>query len=351
MTRPVAEPDAPPAERPRTPAGRLVAAAVLALLPALALLVARSRWDDLPARLPSHWTGAYPDGFSTTTGMWTATLVIALVAAAVGVAGVLLRRRTSPASLRWLLVGAAVVGFASAAVWLAAVVGTHTAGSPEQVHTLWALGPMVAALLWGAITYAVHGRPPAWSPSASDAAARIEPAPLSPGAPEQWSTEPTSALLGVLAFVVAGVTAVLAAVMVADSGSWYGAGFMLLITGGTIVVVGGMAWAQLTVDRRGLRLGSRLVPLTLKRVPLARVSAVSVERIDPGQWGGWGYRVMPGRSAYVVHGGPGLVLDLVDGKRFAVEVTEGREAAEEGAAVLEALVADELTRQHHARDT
>ena len=44
--------------------------------------------------------------------------------------------------------------------------------------------------------------------------------------------------------------------------------------------------------------------------------------IVPMEWGGWGYRVLPGRSAIVVAGGPGIVVQRTNGTLFAVTLPE-----------------------------
>jgi hypothetical protein len=74
------------------------------------------------------------------------------------------------------------------------------------------------------------------------------------------------------------------------------------------------------VDRRGLRLTSAVAGVPLKRIPLTDIISAAAEQIDPADWGGWGYRVAPGRSALVLRAGPGLVLRLRDGRRFAITV-------------------------------
>ncbi|HQX36543.1 MAG TPA: hypothetical protein PLA13_09335, partial [Microbacteriaceae bacterium] len=47
---------------------------------------------------------------------------------------------------------------------------------------------------------------------------------------------------------------------------------------------------------------------------------VSAGPIDPMGWGGWGYRVTPGRSAIVLRTGPGLVITQRDQKQFAISL-------------------------------
>jgi hypothetical protein len=65
-----------------------------------------------------------------------------------------------------------------------------------------------------------------------------------------------------------------------------------------------------------------------KQMPLERIERAEATEIDPLRWGGWGYRwAGPGRSAVVVRRGPGLVLDLRGGARFAITVDEPAPAA------------------------
>ena len=52
-------------------------------------------------------------------------------------------------------------------------------------------------------------------------------------------------------------------------------------------------------------------------------------------WGGWGYRIMPDRSAVVLRSGPGLVVTSTSGKQFAITIDD----PEEPAALLQALAA------------
>ena len=91
---------------------------------------------------------------------------------------------------------------------------------------------------------------------------------------------------------------------------------------------------RVTADRRGVRLTAGLFGVPVRRIPLADITAARAGHIDPVAWGGWGYRVMPGRSALVLRAGPGLVLELRDGRRFAVTMDDPQTAA----ALLTALL-------------
>ncbi len=96
---------------------------------------------------------------------------------------------------------------------------------------------------------------------------------------------------------------------------------------------------SLRVDASGVRIG--FAPGVRIRVPLERIRQASAEDIRPLAWGGWGYRVRSGRRALVLRGGPGLVLDLRDGGRFAVTVDD----PETPAALLNGLIARDRAAQ------
>jgi hypothetical protein len=58
-----------------------------------------------------------------------------------------------------------------------------------------------------------------------------------------------------------------------------------------------------------------------------RILAASVVDIRPLEWGGWGWRGMPGRTAIVIRRGEGMQLDLGDGRSVVVTVDDARRGA------------------------
>jgi len=121
-------------------------------------------------------------------------------------------------------------------------------------------------------------------------------------------------------------------VVALGSGTWLSA--LLGVAGG--VVAASLASISVTVDRRGrqVRYGRLRWPRT--HIPLERIELASAIEVEPGRWGGWGYRGSLGlfrRAAVVLRRGPGIRLDLVEGATFAVTV----ERPEVGAALLDAL--------------
>ncbi|MCR2809952.1 MULTISPECIES: hypothetical protein [unclassified Microbacterium] len=87
---------------------------------------------------------------------------------------------------------------------------------------------------------------------------------------------------------------------------------------------------RVTVDWRGFRVASLLFGIPLKRIAPEDNAAVEVAVLEPMQWGGWGFRIMPGRSAIILRAGPGLVFTRQNGKQFAITL----DGAEEPASIL-----------------
>ncbi|MFJ7325121.1 DUF1648 domain-containing protein [Streptomyces cyaneofuscatus] len=92
--------------------------------------------------------------------------------------------------------------------------------------------------------------------------------------------------------------------------------------------------AHVTVDRRGLTV-SGLLPWPRVQVPLERIEAADSRRVDAvAEFGGWGYRIRPGRTGFIVRSGEAIVARRKGGREFAVTV----EDSGTGAALLNTLV-------------
>ena len=307
---------------------RAVLAAIAAWVPAGVLLASpSSRWDNLPSTLATHWgTSGRPDGFTGTTTTWTVALVVTLVAGALATAAAATWHRFGIGS-RLLLGAAGGVGGAAAGIWLATAASSAAAGSADDARISWRLSWFFVGLAYGVVLYALAGRAPATP--AGDPSDNVTPdaMPLAPSQQAAWTTVLRSRLL-VGASAIGLLTGVAVTAITAPR-SWTWA---VLVVPAAVLLV--LAEVRVSVDRRGLRLTAGLLRLPFKRIPLDRIARASVENIDPLRWGGWGYRVMvPGRSAFVTRSGPGLVVDLTNGHRFAVTVRDPRTPA----ALLNAL--------------
>ncbi|MFJ9636333.1 DUF1648 domain-containing protein [Streptomyces sp. NPDC101178] len=92
--------------------------------------------------------------------------------------------------------------------------------------------------------------------------------------------------------------------------------------------------AHVTVDRRGLTV-SGLLRWPRVQVPLERIEAADSRRVDAvAEFGGWGYRIRPGRTGFIVRSGEAIVARQESGREFAVTV----EDSGTGAALLNTLV-------------
>lgn len=122
-----------------------------------------------------------------------------------------------------------------------------------------------------------------------------------------------------------------------DAPAWLGWGIVVVA-----LVVGVFGWllSSLVVRVEGDRVVVAYGPFGWPRrvIALADVREVSAGQIEPMEWGGWGYRWIPWAkaSAAVIRRGPGIVLGLEDGRRFAVTVGDARAGA---VAIGEALEA------------
>lgn len=293
-------------------------ALVLMAVPLVAVAIAFAL-TDLPDPVPTHWNASgVVDG---TTGRVPFLLINLAVSAAAALAAVAFARTERP---RYGLAASAFTAYlvGSIAV-LTALLASGAAGAQEAELPAWALalaitvsllGPALVWLLW-----------PAPGPLGQDEGPDADLPRLELGDHERvvYVTEVRSrgfawlaagcALVGlgiaITADVLIGVSVLAAAV----------AGALL-------------QRATVRIDRMGLRI--TFGPGVRIRVPLDEIRQAAPEQLRPMEWGGWGYRVLPNRRAVILRSGPGLVLDLTNGSRFAVTLDHPDEAA----AVLNGLL-------------
>ncbi len=295
--------------RADAPTGRRRAAAALVWLPAGALVAGWAAWSGrLPGRLATHWdVSGRPDGFSDTTAFSAALLAVAGLAGVAAVAAV----RRAP-FVRGLLTAAGAVAGGAAGVWLACATAALAGASPGR-RFLW----FVAGLAWAAVVRAVAGRSDTHDLFAA-AGPATTPIALAPGERAGFVTTLRSPMI----LAVTAAAAVLVAVVAATVAPALWPVLAVPVLGGLL-----LGEVRVTADRRGVRLTAGVLGVPVKRIALADITAATAEPVRPVAWGGWGYRVLPGRSALVLRAGPGLVLDLRDGRRFAVTMDDPRTPA------------------------
>lgn len=302
-------------------------AAATLWLPVLAISVTATLWyDSLPAVLPRQWSGSEVTSTSGTEVMIGVTGSIALLGAIVG----LVALSDAAAEIRRVLLLAA--GFAAglaASTWLVIAGLVMVTGSPEPAAGAWPVLAVVGSG-YGVLPFALSPRRA--QSNRTDASAPAVTVPLGATETGAWFTTVTVpvfvwvATLAALGAVALGVFSVVEG----------GAGASAVVTLALVTVIS-LTFARLrvSVDRRGLRVVSSLLRLPLKQIPLDQITSVRAESVRPMDWGGWGYRILPGRSAIVLSGGQGIAVTRRNGTEFVVTVPE----AELPAALLSTLAA------------
>lgn len=135
-----------------------------------------------------------------------------------------------------------------------------------------------------------------------------------------WAaTQDASWMLGLsLILIAAGVAFALLA-------NW---AFAFLAIGG--VGVAALATIHARADFDGLHVRYGFLPWPTTYIAIDRIAKASVLQVRPMDWGGWGYRgslKLMDQAAVVHRAGPGLRLDLVDGKVFVITVDDPDGAA------------------------
>ncbi|MDR5699212.1 SdpI family protein [Agromyces aerolatus] len=309
---------------------RWIVAVALLVLPAVAVLGSFLAWQDvLPERVASHWSdaGAADDTLPTMGVFWFALGVTGAAAIAAIVTAMIQRvpARAKRAALCWIGMPAGL----AVTIWLVPTWLTIQAGAAEDA----VLGPWIIAFLacalYGAIPYAVAPRAHL---EVAEPAEPVEPIELGSTEVGAWSRTITANIF-VWASLVLVVLAGVIYVPMLVAGEAGGATFGLLIMAVALVLVASFIRLRVSVDWRGLRVTSLVLGIPLKRIPLDRVRSAQATELRPGEWGGWGYRIMPGRSAIVLRTGPGLVVTTTSDTQFAVSLADPQTPA----ALLDAL--------------
>ena len=306
---------------------RRVLALGLAMAPVVVVAVT---WllvgDRLPDPVPSHWNaGGEVDRTMSATGFAVMSLGLTGLVAALAVGVV--RAHEDERVRRLAVLACAFSAYLIGGIAVMTLLLARDAATAQEVRLPWyaVTGAIAAALAVPALAALV------WPPPAPAGRGPVDPAlprlDLAEGERAVYVTTVRSR-----GFVALGIGCVVVGVALMV--------FVNLLVGAAViaVTVAALALSQVTVrvDETGLRLG--FGPGVRVRVPLADIRQASAEEIRPLAWGGWGYRVLPGKRALVLRGGPGLVLDLRNGNRFAVTLDEPETPA--------ALVNGLLDRRH-----
>jgi hypothetical protein len=295
---------------------RVLLTGITLLVPAALVALSGSAWlPTIPDRVAFHWDArGRVDSTVLSEPLFLSTIIGAVIAFVVGVIVLLVPRidpRARRSSMYWIGTVAAFI----AAAWLIPAGLTFRAGSPDSAQLDGWLAGFLIPLIHGGIPWLLTPKaPPADTHTP-------QPIPLAPTQVGAWTKTINTPLL----YIVAGAITVLAAVIYVPlmaTGNLDAVGIVgLIVMVLAALAVMSFAGLRATVDRRGLRVVSLLTRTPFKRIGLDHVREVEVTDLDPGEWGGWGYRVMSGRSAIILRAGPGLIVTTIDGTQFALTLS------------------------------
>jgi hypothetical protein len=270
----------------------------------------------LPDPVASHWSaGGAPDAYAP---IWSLALIqLGLVAIGLGIAG-LFREEGRPSAEATAMVG--LLGGVGVAAMTITVVLNWGVESWEQARSFsWAYILLILAAA-GLFGYAGYRLGRAWYPPIVRPQV---PAPALAIADDE-SVSWTGTCSVRYPYLIIGGLLVLALVF---------PGWLLLAVAIGVLLALFLSHVRVVVNDLGMRV--RLAGMPVRRIGLEDMESTAAIDLEPAQWGGWGYRMAPGRTAVVLRAGDAIEVLLTTGRRFAVTVDD----AATGAAVLNGLIA------------
>ena len=285
-------------------------------VPVLVVIISWWAWRDrLPAELASHWSGLGPADDAMAVG---ALLALNLGMTGVpAVAGIVISfwPGISARARRGAFFFLGVFGGMGAVTWLLSAGLTLQTGDPyEAVLGAWLIAIFVSAG-YGVLPAAISPKPRA---DAVDLERRFEFAPSEIAA---WSRTITGTMFAWVAVGLIVLGAVIYGPFVID-GRFTEQLVGIAVMVAAIVLVASFIRLRVSVDWRGLRVVSAIFGIPLKRIRLDAIAAIDAADLRPVEWGGWGYRIMPGRSAVILRKGPGLIVTTKNEKQFAITLDD-----------------------------
>lgn len=291
------------------------------VLAGLSLAPVAVGWSALPDPVATHWgPEGLPDGSTPRIWIWAVPIFVVLVG--LGLA-VLLRRDGRPSAESMALVGF----LGGIGIWTSTsiVVLNHGAETWTEAGSmgLWQIVVMiVGGIAVGAVGYALGRRwypPPVHEPTGD-----VEAIEVAPGERVSWlgSVKVWWPFFVLLPFSVVFI---------------FLPGWLQWLAPLYVILAFLFSRVEVSVDGRGLRVVLAGV-FAVKRISLDKIVSARVIDLEPTEWAGWGYRVVPGGSAVVLRRGGAIEASLVGDRRFAVTVDD----AATGAALLSGLVKREM---------
>lgn len=291
---------------------RDVIAAVTLWVPLAVVVTTWLLWrEELPTELPRQWDS---DGVSSTWPTGFAIVLFAVVCfGSALIASFALRQGAAAGRRKTFLWSGFAAGLACGS-WLMVAGSIITSGTSTEPHVgAWPL-LLMALMGYGLIPFLIaHRRVNA---EAEQHPVEVVLAPTETGA---WITTVTVPLFAMvsLAMLAGAVTILIYTAREDVAGADILSAVVLLV-----LAVPMLAFARLriSVDWRGLKVVTWILGIPLKTIPLSAIESVRTDALEAVQWGGWGYRFMPGRSAIILRTGPGVVVNLTNGKQFALSL-------------------------------
>ena len=289
--------------------------AVIALVPLVL------GWSALPDPVATHWgSGGQADGATSKAWLWV--LPLALVALGLLIS-LLMRRDGKPSAESCALVG--LLG--GMAVWASTSIVLLNMGASSWEEAgdfdVWQiLGLVLAAGVTGWVGYLLGRR---WYPPRKRDVGPDTPV-LEIG-DDEMATWTGSVSVWWPLFLLVPIGLVF--LFLPDWLKWLAPLYFVLA----------FAFSQVSVvvDHLGLRVRLGGV-VTVRRITLEQVASARPIDLEPTEWAGWGYRMVPGGSAVVLRRGDAIEVLLRNDRRFAVTVDD----AATGAALLNGLVARQV---------
>ena len=273
--------------------------------------------SDLPDRVASHFgISGRPDGSMTPQQFLLVVGMLMVLGLGVCLAIALIRRRLQPMVASGASFIGAFIGALAAGILATTAIGQRGLERwQEATLSPWAL------ILWIGGSLIVGGAAARFAsslPSDSDPGTGTIPPgmDLAPGERAFW----TSSLSAQWPLLLGVVNLLLALILTLITEVWIG--IVLLLAA---IAITTFSRIRVTADRSGLNVRYGFLGWPRTSVPLRRVATARAIDIRPTDWGGWGYRgslTLMKRAAVVLRSGPGLRLDLHDGKVFAVTIDD-----------------------------
>jgi hypothetical protein len=291
---------------------------LLAVVPAVVTLLLH--WDRLPEQLATRFAF---DG-SVSSHLSREALLVAMVGLGLVLAVVLglvnrplrgVRVSTWDIPRLHVVVSWGVAGFLGV-VLFTVVASNLDARDPSEVSMplvglLYALGAAVVAGTAAALLVPKSEPAP---PDEQEAPAMD----LAPGEHVSWSRPVSSPWLTVL-----GIGLVVTGVVLGAFSGW-GPGLVMAAAGLLVIL---LSSATVSADRRGATVTFTALGWPRVRVRLDQIESAAAKDVSPAEFGGWGYRIVPGASGLVLRSGQALVVTRTTGRRFVVTVDDAETAA------------------------